>query len=177
MSHLIVLLVSLSICHVIFGFSCPSPNGNYANSDDYRYFYVCSNNCPRLVGCPSPKDYFSNTSQMCASETTDWQPDFDLTGTISSGATTKYMRQTGYKVFLTDDDQSKEKTFLGQYINRTHIIGIQVEPRSANNCILVLNVRLVASGDRAFCHFSSIHPQSALCEAKAEDTFTGCFKY
>ena len=170
---ILLLLDILSIMLVLFtstdkiaaDFSCPRANGTYINSADYRSYYECSNYCPRLIYCLSSQSYFSRTNQVCAVEPTDWTPNFDLTGQFKFDEITDiFVRQEGYNVFITYNTPTTRYFLRARYINQTHAMGIQTAHRRINNCIIVFNVRIVATGNKAYCYGENLYPLSTLCD-------------
>lgn len=176
MKYIIILLL---FCY-IFGtnaFNCSNSSGTYVNPDDYQSFYVCNNYCPSLEYCKYPNPYFSDNIQRCYSEPNNWVPRYYLTGiklSLDGSGLTLYVQQDGYKLSWTLDGKTTSETFTGQYINETHIRGIQLRRLLTTNCINVFDVQVVALADRNFCVSKSLHPQSTTCDLSYPYTDNYC---
>ncbi|CAF3928241.1 unnamed protein product [Rotaria sordida] len=158
-------------------FDCPNSNGIYINPDDYRSFYVCNNYCPRFEYCKSPNLYFSSDNQSCSIVPNNWIPRYYLTGTIPPSDQSECpisVRQDGYQLFMACDGSIISETFIGRYINETHVQGIHLRRILTTNCINVFNFQLIASADRQYCVTHSLHPQSALCDLSYPYEYTYC---
>lgn len=163
------------IVTMVAGFICPTSNGLFENPDDYRSYYTCSRNCPQLKFCSSPEEYFSKVNNRCSMESTNWQPEFDLTGRYQNEVSTFHYRQDGYKFFLSHDYSGSRDTVFGRYINRTHIAGILTRLTEPGKCVAVYNALYVGRKNRALCFHISIHPQSSLCGFPP--IISGCHDY
>jgi hypothetical protein len=166
------------IIHGSSAFSCPSDSGVYVNPDDYRSYYVCSNRCYKLDYCISPKIYFTRANQTCIPDPPDWKTRFDLSGQFKSAEKTDiFIRQEGYKIYISHETSATHYALISRYINETHAIGIQTVRQLVNNCIVVFNARIVATGNRAYCYYETLHPYSPMCDLPKNYSGNYCKTY
>ena len=160
-----LLLFLVSFISLSDAFICPTSNGSYVNPDDYRSYYVCSNRCSIIEYCKLPGIYFTRRNQTCVSEPPDWRTRFDISGSFKIGGSSDvFIQQTGYSIYISRETISTHSKILARYINETHAVGIETVHRLMNNCIAVFNVRVIATGNRAYCYYGTLHPFSSRCD-------------
>lgn len=162
---LILLFVSLIL--QTDAFNCPASTNMSVNPMDYRSFYTCDKQCPRLNYCQSPQIYFSTDTRTCVNEPDNWIPRYYLSGTALLDTTSNsylYLRQDGYEVIYTYDSPATSETFTGRYVNEILVRGIYLRRVLSTNCINVFDMEITATADRNYCVAQRLHPQSALCD-------------
>lgn len=182
MKFLIIIWLSLGLISSIKSTSstfCPTGNGTFVNPDDYRSYYVCKDFYPQLNYCSSPVAYYSRIEQKCKPEPTDWRPTFDLTGSYQTTIypSIVFIRQDGYNVFFTRDTSTEDVTFIGRYINTTHIIGMETMVQKINNCVINYNVQMRVTNNKSYCVQNNLHPFSSKCGLNILNSFNGCYTY
>lgn len=176
MFSLFFLLVS--VIPLVDAFVCPTFNGTYVNPDDYRSYYVCSNRCSNIQYCKLPGIYFTRTNQTCIPEPPDWRTRFDLSGSFRQGGNADvFIQQTRYNVYISRETLLIHSNIHARYVNETHAIGIETIHQLTNNCIAVFNARVIATGNRAFCYYGSLHPFSSQCDLPGNYSGNYCKTY
>ena len=173
----IIAIISLNlITNSVAVFTCPQANGTYVNRDDYRSFYQCINGISMLQYCPSATQYYSTSNATCQDSPAEWSYIYDLTGTYTITADTEYRHvyQKDYDVYWTSDTPTVGNTFIGRYINETHIVGIQTRLIHLTGCTSVLNARMVAIDNKSFCYYTSLAIFGRACDLEAPYSSYAC---
>ena len=150
-------------------FVCPQVNGTFVNRDDYRTFFECINGISILQWCPIATQYYSTGNATCQDGPTEWNSLYDLTGTYTVTADIEYLQvyQKGYDLYWTSDTSTVANTFIGRYINETHIIGLETHLVRLTGCVSVLDVRVTTIGSKSFCHTSYLANFGRTCDLEA----------
>jgi hypothetical protein len=108
-------------------------------------------------------------------EPAEWQPQFDLTGAHET-LNTIFIRQDKCDVFYTIDTLDEGRTFIGRYINETHVAGTMSALRKINNCVYSFNVEIGATANQAYCEKNTVRAFSNKCGLTISNN-QACFKY
>ena len=150
-------------------FVCPQVNGTFVNRNDYSTYFKCINGISILEWCPIATQYYSTSKGSCQDGPTEWNYLYDLTGTYIVAADTEYLQvyQKGHDLYWTSDTSTVSNTFIGRYINETHIAGVETRLVRLTGCASVLNVRVMTTGSKSFCRTSSLANFGRMCDLVA----------
>ena len=153
-------------------FVCPQVNGTFVNRNDYSTYFKCINGISILEWCPIATQYYSTSKGSCQDGPTEWNYLYDLTGTYIVAADTEYLQvyQKGHDLYWTSDTSTVSNTFIGRYINETHIAGVETRLVRLTGCVSVLNVRVMTTGSKSFCRTSSLANFGRMCDLVAHSS-------
>ena len=177
MKTTIVLIMTIALVHSQY--NCPTSNEIAVNDDDYRSYFACENYCDRLKYCSGPTEYFSGAERTCKSESLDWSPAYNLTGSqqVIPFVQSRHIRQTGYDVHWLSETRTRKFTFVGRYINQTHVMGTETILLLHNNCVLVQDVLLWVKQTRSLSIRYQTNPYSMNCEFPSTYLVSSDVKY
>ncbi|CAF0952675.1 unnamed protein product [Rotaria sordida] len=120
-------------------------------------------------------DQISSDQHHIFTDGSVFQPYFDITGSyLVHSNHSVHIQQQGQKVTWSYDSASLAHRLQAQYINATHIVGIQTRLNLLTRCIVLFIIQIEVTGNRKYCHQGSIAPFSDICELPANYTEKIC---
>jgi hypothetical protein len=89
----------------------------------------------------------------------------------------RHIRQNSYDVHWLSETRTRKFTFIGRYINETHVMGTETILLLHNNCILIQDVQLWVKGTRSLSINYSTNLYSMNCELPSTYLVSGDVKY
>jgi hypothetical protein len=177
MKILVLLFATIAVAEG--SYSCAARNGTFKNDDDGRSYYVCTNYCDRLEYCTKTTEYYSSIDRTCKTDGFTWAPAYNLIGVqqIIPLVQYRHFQQSGSDVFWYSETKNHQFSFLGRYINETHVTGTETIVSLKNKCTLVRDVQLVVRGTNSFCATNLPNPYSMNCELPLGYVFSGCISF